>query len=433
MAIKTHIRIIGAKSVKGAMEGGQADRRSGRSLAAEKLAATMVSRGSASHEEDDSHHGTANGRLESNGGRYRGSEKQGKMKIVIEDGATNADMRRKMFKDAGMAIMLFGLVCTCYIIYSYLQELMMRIPIMGDKKFDYPVFLAFSCFATNLVTTSVLMGAMQLRLNWRHRKLDDSAEQPKSVFEDLDRKVAFLGVLAATSNVFSMLSALASIKYVGIPTQIVIKSAKMIPVLIGGFVIFGRRYPVYDYVAVFVITLCVFGFNYFKPKGRMDGENSLLGMLMCFFSLFCDGVTGPLEDKMLATKDLHPFMLLFSLNFFGFPLATAAVFVFEGTAPFRILLQNPQIWMYLALLSLTASIGQVFIVVCLKLYGSLYTTLITTIRKIASSLISIFMFNHDMSVMQWVSMSGTFATLFVRQFFKYKMNTKNKGANGHGH
>ncbi|CDR94702.1 UDP-galactose transporter, putative [Babesia bigemina] len=392
----------------------------------------MVSRGNASHE-DDGHYDAGDAQLDSNTARYRGSEKKGKMRIVIEDGATKADVRRKMVKDAGMAVMLFGLVCACYITYSYLQELMMRIPLMGDKKFDYPVFLAFTCFTTNLVTTSVLMGSMQLRLNWRRRKMGDSADGPKSVFEDFDKKVACLGMLAATSNVMSMLSALASIKYVGIPTQIVIKSAKMIPVLIGGFLIFGRRYPVYDYIAVFVITLCVFGFNYFKPKGRMDGENTLVGMLMCFFSLFCDGLTGPLEDKMLATKDLHPFMLLFSLNFFGFPMATAAVFVFEGTTPFKLLMQNPQIWMYLALLSLTASIGQVFIVICLKLYGSLYTTLITTIRKVASSLISIFMFNHYMSVMQWISMSGTFATLFIRQFFKYKMNTKNRSSNGDGH
>uniref|UniRef100_A0A1E1XHV2 Putative udp-galactose transporter n=1 Tax=Amblyomma aureolatum TaxID=187763 RepID=A0A1E1XHV2_9ACAR len=355
------------------------------------------------------------------------------MNITVEEDKPKADVRLAMLKEAGLAFLLFGLVCTCYIIYSYIQEMLMRIPVLDNKKFDYPVFLAFTCFATNLVTTSVLMGAMQIKFNIDYKKSEDKQQPRRNVFEQMDWKIGMLGGLAATSNVCSMVSSLTAIKYVGVPTQIVIKSAKMIPILIGGFIIFKKRYPVYDYVAVILITLCIFAFNFFKPSAKMDGEDTPWGLFMCFFSLFWDGITGPIEDKMLSLKDLHPYLLLFILNFFGFPLATVSALVFEGFEPFQILGKHPELWLYILLLSVTASVGQVFIVICLKLYGSLYTTLITTIRKIASSLISIFTFKHPMSVMQWISMSGTFATLLARQFIKYKMSTRNKKNAGPGH
>lgn len=309
----------------------------------------------------------------------------------------------------------------------------MRIPVIGSEKFDYPVFLVFTCFAVNLLTTSILMGGMQIKMN-RDHKISMSTEERKTVFDMLDWKIGCLGLLAATSNVLAMTSSLVAIKYIGVPTQIVIKSAKMIPILIGGFILFRKKYPIYDYVAVVAITIWIFMFNYFKPNSKMDGENTPFGLAMCFLSLFMDGVTGPIEDKMLALKDLHPYLLLFILNFFGFPVIMCAALIVEGFTPIRILLDNPQLWGYVVLLSATASIGQVFIILCLKLYGSLYTTLITTIRKIVSSLLSIYMFKHKMSVMQWISMSGTFATLFARQYVKYKFGAKKKGqqeASGH--
>ncbi|GFE54339.1 UDP-galactose transporter [Babesia ovis] len=358
---------------------------------------------------------------------------QSKMEINVKNSTSKADMRRNFLKDVGLASFLFGLVCTCFIIYQYLQELLMRIPVHNGMKFDYPVFLTFTCFATNLITTSILMGGMQLKYNRDYKLRSDPYMPRKNVFDQLDRTIAFLGVLAAISNVCAMVSSLTAVKFIGVPTQIVIKSAKMIPILIGGFIIFKKRYPWYDYVAVLLITGCIISFNIFKPNSKMDGENTVFGLCMCFFSLLCDGITGPIEDKMLSLKDLHPYLLLFILNFFGFPVVTASVFIFEGAEPFAVIAREPRIWGYVALLSLTASLGQVVIVVCLKLYGSLYTTLMTTIRKIASSLISIFYFNHAMSAAQWVSMSGTFAVLLARQLLKYKLSSKTKGAPGHGH
>ncbi|KAK1443166.1 solute carrier family 35 member B like protein [Babesia gibsoni] len=347
-----------------------------------------------------------------------------KMQIPIETEATKAERRKAMLKEIGLAVVLFSVVCVCYITYQLLQEVMMRIPLAGVKKFDYPVFLVFMCFAVNLFTTAVLLGFMQLKLNRENKINMSSTSERKTVFDMLDWQIAGLGTIAATTNVLAMTMSLTAIKYVGVPTQIVIKSAKMIPILIGGFVLFKKRYPLYDYVAVFLITTFIFLFNYFKPTNKASAANTPFGLAMCFLSLLMDGITGPIEDKILALKDLHPYLLLFILNFFGFPVAFVAVFVAEGTAPMRIIWENPQLWVYVFALAFTASIGQVFIVLCLKLYGSLYTTLITTVRKIASSLLSIYTFQHPMSVMQWVSMSGTFATLLGRQVIKYKLGKK---------
>ncbi|GIX62452.1 protein tyrosine phosphatase, putative [Babesia caballi] len=356
------------------------------------------------------------------------SRSKTKMEASTSGNNVERELGCSMLFETCRAILLFGIVCVCYVLFQYIQELLMRFPILDEKKFDFPVFLAFLCFATNLVTTCALLGVMQLRMNLQYRRREDPSEERQTVFDMFDRRIMFLGFLAAVSNVVAMLSSHAAVKYVGVPTQIVIKSAKMIPILIGGLLIFKKTYPMYDYVTVCVITLFIFIFNFFKPNARMAGENTTFGLVLCLMSLACDGFTGPIEDRMLALKDLHPFSMLFILNFFGFPFAAAAAFIFEGTEPFCLLRDNPELWKILLLLSVTASVGQVFIVICLKLYGSLYTTLITTIRKIVSSLLSIFMFHHPMSVLQWISMAGTFLTLFARQYFKYQHGLKKKQA-----
>ncbi|ORM39561.1 Solute carrier family 35 member B1 [Babesia sp. Xinjiang] len=397
------------------------------------MASALQPRGGASHMDTGEHHSSSEQSQLTDSDILSYFITKRKMKITVENAPSRAEIRRTVAKDVGIAAVLFTLVCTCFIIYQYLQELLMRIPIAGGKKFDYPVFLTFICFATNCITTSILMGGMQIKFDREYKHQSDEGEERRTVFDQFDWKIAVLGLIAATSNVCAMVSSLTAVKYVGVPTQIVIKSAKMIPILIGGFIIFRKRYPWYDYVAVLIITACIICFNFAKPNSKMDGENTPWGLFMCFFSLFWDGVTGPIEDKMLSLKDLHPYMLLFVLNVFGFPLVTASVFIFEGLEPFNIIAQEPKIWGYLALLSLTATIGQVVIVICLKLYGSLYTTLMTTIRKIASSLISIFMFNHAMSVLQWIAMSFTFATLLVRQYIKQRLGAKKKGEKESAH
>ncbi|EDO07524.1 UAA transporter family protein [Babesia bovis T2Bo] len=403
-----------------------------RIAAEEKIARSLQPTGVAIHDGEDELYISSDSKTSSTSSVSVTNRKR-TMKITLEENIEKKEVRRTMLKDAGLAAFLFSMVCVSFIVYQYLQEHLMRVPVLDGKKFDYPVFLTFTCFASNVLTTAVLMGGMQIKHNLDYKKRTDPNEPKKNVFDQLDCKIAMLGALAATSNVCAMVSSLASLKFIGVPTQIVIKSAKMIPILIGGFVIFGKRYPWYDYVAVLIITACIICFNFFKKNIRMEGENTPFGLFMCLFSLFWDGVTGPIEDKMLSLRDIHPFLLLFILNFFGFPIVAATVFIFEGLMPFKILANSPELWGYIMLLSLAASIGQIVIVICLKLYGSLYTTLMTTVRKIASSLISIFRFNHYMTPVQWVSMSGTFATVLIRQIIKYNSKSKHTAKQGHGH
>lgn len=47
----------------------------------------------------------------------------------------------------------------------------------------------------------------------------------------------------------------ASLGYLNYPTQVIFKSCKLIPVLIGGIIIQGKRYGMLDFLAAFLMCL----------------------------------------------------------------------------------------------------------------------------------------------------------------------------------
>ena len=117
---------------------------------------------------------------------------------------------------------------------------------------------------------------------------------------------------SGSSQMLAMAASNEALRYVSYPTQVLGKSCKMVPVMLGGLVLGGRKFSRFQYLSVAFVTFGVFLFNYGKAssssgKSASVTENSTYGLSLIFLSLVFDAITGGLQDKVkTSTKVLNP-------------------------------------------------------------------------------------------------------------------------------
>ena len=207
-----------------------------------------------------------------------------------------------------------------------------------------------------------------------------------------------------TSGISQMLAMAGSneaLRYVSYPTQVLGKSCKMVPVMLGGIVLGGKTYAFFQYVQVALITIGVTIFNFFGKK-KKAGNDSALGLALIGFSLVMDAVTGGLQDKVKKrTKELNPgagekpvptmHESMFWTNFSGvmvaFGLAVVTGHLTNGVA---FCMRNPEVLRALIVYSLASAVGQNFIYYVITQFDPLVLTTVTTTRKIFTTVYSVF-------------------------------------------
>lgn len=231
--------------------------------------------------------------------------------------------------------------------------------------------------------------------------------------------------VASFTYVLSMVCTNYALTHVSYPSQVLLKSAKMVPVVIGGFLLFNKRYPWYDYFAVVGITSALVGFNLGKANmPTSTSTSSILGLVLLCISLLCDGFTGPRQDRVVYKYKLGSIHLMFFANFFSLIWLSIGYILFEdGYSPILYCIKYPYICLYICVFCISACIGQIFIFSTLSNIGSLYLTIITTTRKFFTVLVSVCYFKHKLTYIQWLCVLCIFACLALQSVFKHSRKT----------
>jgi drug/metabolite transporter (DMT)-like permease len=103
--------------------------------------------------------------------------------------------------------------------------------------------------------------------------------------------------------IFAMYSSNRALEYVSFTLQVLAKSCKMIPVMVGSVVILGKRYGLTKVLSVVIMTGGVIWFQMMEKKrphkgGGGDDMGSVWGPLLLAASLAADGVSGPLQEDL---------------------------------------------------------------------------------------------------------------------------------------
>ncbi|ORZ18514.1 UAA transporter [Absidia repens] len=306
-------------------------------------------------------------------------------------------------------------IYTCFLTWGVVQERVSTTP-YGDqgtpKKFKFFIVL-------NLVQSLIaaLVAFLYVKATGRRINL-------KSTPQGLYLKYAQVAFFNCIGSPFGY----ASLKHIDYPTMILGKSCKLVPVMFMNVLVYRRRFPLHKYICVALVTAGVSLFmlyhNVDSSNKKAAATNSMWGLFLLCTNLAIDGLTNATQDQIFHTYSsiVSGQHMMFYMNAIG-SLFSASYLVLH---PYNDELQqailfcstHPAVIRDILLFGLCGAIGQCFIFYTLQHYGSLRLVTVTVTRKLFTMLLSVFWFNHVLSVGQWSGVALVFSAIGLEAYIK---------------
>lgn len=228
------------------------------------------------------------------------------------------------------------------------------------------------------------------------------------------KKSVLIVACAQCGAKFASNEALKSVSY---PIQALAKSSKTLPAMMG-CLWSGKAITKLQWVTAIFITLGTATFSMVGKKKGSDIKASPLGVTLLVISLMCDGTVSASQEAMRHFKgkkgELSPYEQMFLTNLGAALILLTASGVFgqlQSGATF--LLANLSILDAVLRFAVCSALGQVFIFLTINWFGPDTNAKITTIRKMATVLISILWFGHSMVTEQWLAVGVVFLAVLA--------------------
>eukprot|EP01012_Entosiphon_sulcatum_P057597 TRINITY_DN8139_c0_g1_i1.p1 TRINITY_DN8139_c0_g1~~TRINITY_DN8139_c0_g1_i1.p1 ORF type:complete len:318 (-),score=52.25 TRINITY_DN8139_c0_g1_i1:303-1256(-) len=205
-----------------------------------------------------------------------------------------------------------------------------------------------------------------------------------------------------------------ALSYINFPLQVLVKSCKPIPVLLGEVIVARQRHNAQKYISVVLLSLGIAVFFLGAPSGKSsNGESEYawtaelgIGIALVLVSLFFDGVYGPYQNRIVHRFRPSSYHLMLNMNLFQALIALFPV-LFKGEVQEALSFchRHPDMVPKFVWFAATMALGNVFIYNLQHSYGALTVTKTTTIRKLASIVFSVVWFGHVMTPVQWLGVA----------------------------
>jgi drug/metabolite transporter (DMT)-like permease len=183
----------------------------------------------------------------------------------------------------------------------------------------------------------------------------------------------------------------------------------MIPVMIGGVIFLDKRYSLLEVVSVVVIAIGLIGIS----MSDKFAENAFdaLGIMAVVLSLVCDAVAVNLEEKAFSSYGATQPEVIFMLYSIGTPfLGIPGLILNDIPAGIAECATEPKVLVAILILAASGAVGVEFIFLIIKKFGSLLVTMITSLRKGFTVVISFVAFgNKKFTLWHGVSIGCVFA------------------------
>lgn len=270
-----------------------------------------------------------------------------------------------------------------YLTYGHVQEDLFRFQADDGSKFAFAWLLQFCESAANVLVA------------WAASSVyGGSSGTPLGHFFGS-------GVSQLFAKAFTSLALSAGLSF---PVCTLAKSAKIVPVMLGQFVLGGTLYSLKDYLlaAIIVFGTALLSIGSSDPH-RSEGSSSSAGVIFIFISLAADGVTAGLQkrlkhqaDQLGLTPTTLDFLLYTNLAMAVTSLAIAIV-CGDWIDGWEFLAENPTLKTKVALVCVCSTVGQYFIFYIICQFDALACATLTTTRKILSVVWSIGTKGHQVS------------------------------------
>ncbi|CEP62511.1 UDP-galactose transporter HUT1 LALA0_S05e07272g [Lachancea lanzarotensis] len=231
-----------------------------------------------------------------------------------------------------------------------------------------------------------------------------------------------------------------SLQYVDFLTYMLAKSCKLIPILVVHLLLYHTRIANDKKLVAIAVTFGVVLFNLGSQKSSNKTSTkdvSLIhGFLPLLVSLLLDGFTNATQDTLLKRnraqkkqKLITGGHLMLGLNFgiVIWNLLYLAIIDPQQAIRTRAMISlDPIIALYLLTYAVCGALGQICIFYTLQNYGSLVLVMVTVTRKMTSMILSIIVYGHHVSTLQWFGISIVFAGISSEALIKSRTSAKAK-------
>jgi adenosine 3'-phospho 5'-phosphosulfate transporter B2 len=165
-------------------------------------------------------------------------------KLKLEEEESDKGKKEKTTESFCYTAMHLG-ACTVgiiisYVLWGYMQERIMTKPYATGELFHSSKFLVF---ANRLLALLVAYTAREIQ---RRNGTDVSHTAPLYQFS-----------FSSVSNILSSVCQYEALKYISFPTQVLSKSCKMVPVMMMGYFVSRKVYPVSEYLIAVLVRACL--------------------------------------------------------------------------------------------------------------------------------------------------------------------------------
>merc|ERR1719324_1860236 len=187
------------------------------------------------------------------------------------------------------------------------------------------------------------------------------------------------------SNVYASTCQYEALKYVSFPVQMLGKSFKMMPVMLWGMAVSGKRFSVTDWMIAFAVTGGVVEFLMTGPiSSHSDQGNSTYGLALLGGFLALDGFTSTFQEKLFKEYTTTKYNQMLYINL-GSCVISSGTLILSGKLADAIAFTtaHPMFLQDAMELSASAVAGQWFIYSQVKEFGALVFAATMNVRQVA--------------------------------------------------
>jgi solute carrier family 35 (UDP-galactose transporter), member B1 len=200
---------------------------------------------------------------------------------------------------------------------------------------------------------------------------------------------------AAISNFVGPALGFQSLRYISYSAQVLAKSSKMLPVMLMGALLHGKRYSALDYTCCGLISAGVALFatrSSNKVTSKLAEPSAPLGYALVLANLVLDAYTNTAQDEINTRhKKSAALQMMCWMNFWSGVYYLPSLFVVTKMGPelLAFCMEHQEAGKDVLLFCACGALGQLFIFFTIKRFGALTNTLITTTRKFFNILLSV--------------------------------------------
>lgn len=260
-------------------------------------------------------------------------------------------------------------------------------------------------------------------------------------------------IYCSFSNIMSSWCQYEALKYVNFPTQVLSKSCKVIPVMLMSTFLMRKTYKRSEYLRASLLSIGMFIFllnqsshatihnqsvDKTQPSSEVPHDHVLddpswthrisrssmaSGIFILALYLMFDSFTSNWQSSLFSRYSVNEWQMMAATNFYSILLTLTSLYQLGHLGPaISLLARSKSLFIDCSLMSLSSSIGQLFVFFTIKRFGPVTFAIIMTLRQLFAFILSCRIFSHDLTVGALFGVVVIFSVIFWEISLKMKKN-----------